>query len=178
MRKETRHRALDISAREIVLPYGESFLREGLRPTPFVPRLTPKNILLVDPDPVIVRDAESILHLLGHLEVCVDFNHARDRLVSNPPDLLVANIRLREYNGLHLVLRARPHTRSIVYATHHDAGLAREAQAAGAFYERSMRLASALVGYLSATLPPRDRRNLDLTDRRQFPRGGRRSSDL
>ena len=63
MRKETRHRAFDISAREIGLPYGESFLRAGLRPTPFVPRLTPKNILLVDPDRGTVTERDFIRHL-------------------------------------------------------------------------------------------------------------------
>jgi hypothetical protein len=56
--------------------------------------------------------------------------------------------------------------------------LAREAQSVGAFYEHSMRLAPALVSYLSATLPSRDRRNADRPDRRNLPRGGRRSSDL
>ncbi|PYR75055.1 MAG: hypothetical protein DMF87_21300 [Acidobacteria bacterium] len=173
MRKEIRN-----SAMEVMLPYHDPFLRLRQLPRPLTPRLAPKSILLVDPDPGAVRDAENLLRLLARVDVCVDFSHARDRLVSSPPDLLVANIRLREYNALHLVLRTCPQTRSVVYATHHDPVLAREAQSIGAFYERSMRLAPALVGYLTAALPPRDRRNSEAPDRRQFPRGGRRSSDL
>ena len=133
---------------------------------------------MVDPNPGGMGDAETILRLLARVDVCVDFKSARDLLVSSPPDLLVANIRLRQYNALHLVLRAAPQTRSIVYATHHDPVLALEAQKVGAFYEHSMRLAPALVGYLSASLPSSDRRNTDRPDRRNLPRGGRRSSDL
>jgi CheY-like chemotaxis protein len=137
-----------------------------------------KEVLLVDPNPGMMRAAEDLLRVLAHVHVCVDFSAARDRLISHPPQLLVANLRLREYNALHLVLRARPETRCIVYSAYDDVGLAREAQAAGAFYERLLRLPLALVGYLSAELPPRDRRNVEVPDRRQFPRGGRRSSDL
>jgi DNA-binding NtrC family response regulator len=175
---ETMPKEIRSSAMEIMLPYHDPFLRLRRLPRPLTPRLAPKSILLVDPDPGAVRDAENLLRLMARVEVCVNFNHARDRMLSRPPDLLVANIRLREYNALHLVIRACTQTRSIVYAAHHDPVLARDAQDIGAFYERSLRLASALVGYVTATLPPRDRRNTDMPDRRQFPRGGRRSGDL
>lgn len=178
MPKEIRTSAIRSSAMEIMLPYHDPFLRLRRLPRPLAPRLAPKSILLVDPDPGAVRDAENLLRLMARVEVCVNFNHARERLLNRPPDLLVANIRLREYNALHLVIRACPQTRCIVYAAHHDPVLARDAQDIGAFYERSLRLAPALVGYVSATLPPRDRRNTDAPDRRQFPRGGRRSGDM
>jgi CheY-like chemotaxis protein len=137
-----------------------------------------KEVLLVDPNPGIVSVAEDLLRLLARVHVCVDFNAARDRLISHPPRLLIANIRLREYNALHLVLRALPETRCIVYSAYDDAGLAREAQAAGAFYERQLRLPAALVGYLSGKLPARDRRDVEVSDRWKLPRGGRRSSDF
>jgi DNA-binding NtrC family response regulator len=168
----------DIWAKEIGYPYADTFLDEDRAPKPLVPHLAPRKVLLVDPNPDGMGDAEAILRLLARVDVCVDFSRARDQLMSSPPDLLVANIRLRKYNALHLVLRATPATKCIVYATHHDPVLARDAQTAGAFYEHSMRLAPALVGYLSATLPARDRRNADRPDRRNLPRGGRRSSDL
>jgi CheY-like chemotaxis protein len=137
-----------------------------------------KEVLLVDPNPGIVSVAEDLLRMFARVHVCVDFSAARDRLISHPPKLLIANIRLREYNALHLVLRAQPDTRCIVYSAYDDVGLAREAQAAGAFYERQLRLPAALVGYLSGKLPSHDRRNCEVPDRRQFPRGGRRSSDF
>jgi len=178
MRKEIRNRMLDIWAKEIGFPYVDTLIEEDFVPARVVPHLAPRRVLLVDPNPAAMSDAENILRLLAHVEVCVDFSSARSRLIASPPDLLVANIRLRDYNALHLVLRASAQTRCIVYATHHDPLLAREAQAAGAFYEHSMRLAPALVGYLSSPLPARDRRNAEQPDRRNLPRGGRRSSDL
>jgi PleD family two-component response regulator len=171
--------ALDMAAEEFELrDMTDSLLEQDLLPRPIGPRPGGKEVLLVDPNPGIVRAAEDLLRVLARVHVCVDFSAARDRLISHPPQLLVANIRLREYNALHLVLRARPKTRCIVYSAYDDVGLAREAQAAGAFYERQLVLAPALIGYLSAVLPPRDRRDVEVPDRRQFPRGGRRAYDL
>jgi len=72
---------------------------------------------------------------------------------------------------------ATPQTRCVVYSTYDDLVLAREVQAAGAFYERSNRMSRALAAYVHATLPPHDRRNVTALERRQIPRGGRRSTD-
>ena len=96
---------------------------------------------------------------------------------SRPPDLLVTNLRLLAYNGLHLVHMADGRTRCVVYSNYDDLVLAREVQAAGAFYERSTQLSRALAAYARAILPPRDRRNLTALDRRQTSRGGRRCTD-
>jgi DNA-binding NtrC family response regulator len=142
-----------------------------------VPVPAMKQILVVDPNAQYLNDAQRVLRLLGDVEVCADFTAARSRLIARPPDLLITNLRLQEYNGLHLVHLAKPQTRCIVYSTHDDPVLAREVQAAGAFYERPMRLARALSGYVQGVLPPTDRRNASLVDRRRFPRGGRRSAD-
>lgn len=136
-----------------------------------------KEILLVDPNMHSSGDALNVLRLLGDVEVCRDFAAARDRLLNQPPDILITNVRLHEYNGLHLVHLATPHTRCIVYSHHDDLVLAREVQAAGAFYERSMRLSRSLTGYVNGDLPTHDRRDVATIDRRRFPRGGRRSSD-
>ena len=136
-----------------------------------------KEILLVDPNMHSSGDALNVLRLLGDVEVCRDFAAARDRLLNQPPDILITNVRLHEYNGLHLVHLATPHTRCVVYSHHDDLVLAREVQAAGAFYERSMRLSRSLTGYVNGDLPTHDRRDVATIDRRRFPRGGRRSSD-
>lgn len=136
-----------------------------------------KEILLVDPNIHSSSDALNVLRLLGDVEVCRDFAAARDRLLNQPPDLLITNVRLHEYNGLHLVHLATPHTRCVVYSHHDDLVLAREVQAAGAFYERSMRLSRSLAGYVHGDLPTHDRRDVAVIDRRRFPRGGRRSCD-
>src|SRR5690242_8016317 len=59
-----------------------------------------------------------------------DFAAARKRLLTDPPDLLVTNIRLGAYNGLHLVHLAAANgfaTRTIVYTDSPDPVLLREA---------------------------------------------------
>ena len=137
-----------------------------------------KDILLVDPN--VSELLPALQHALGsaaQVEGCEEFRAARARLLSNPPDLLVTNLRLQDYNGLHLVILAPSKTRCIVYASKEDLVLAREVQAAGAFYERQSRLAFAIPSYLHTTLPPRDRRDVTALDRRRSSRGGRRSTD-
>jgi DNA-binding NtrC family response regulator len=138
-----------------------------------------KEILVVDSDARGLRAAQNALRFVADVDACADFQTARARLLLKPPDLLVTNLRLQAYNGLHLVhLAAGMPTRCIAYAEHDDLILVREVQATGAFYERSKRLPHALTAYVLATLPPHDRRRPAVIDRRQILRGGRRSTDL
>jgi DNA-binding NtrC family response regulator len=111
------------------------------------------------------------------VETCSDFRDARARLLARRPDLLVTNIRLDNHNGLHLVHLAAAHTMCIVYATDQDLPLAREAQAAGAFFVSRSRLADAVQSIVVAELPTRDRRTPSVVDRRATFRGGRRWID-
>ncbi len=137
-----------------------------------------RDILIVDPDPEALLAAQVAVQDFAEVEVCSDFRVARARLVSKPPDLLVTNLRLERFNGLHLVyVAAGSATRCLVYATKHDPVLAREVHSAGAFYERADRLPRVLAAYARAVLPPEDRRSLSVADRRSLPRGGRRCSD-
>src|SRR5438067_1837767 len=106
---------------------------------------------------------------------------ARSQLLADPPDLLVTNLRLGEYNGLHLVLLASAEqaiTRSVVHSNRPDPYLIREAQSLGAFFERTERLPQSLIGYLHFTLPEQDRREALRYDRRSLFRGGRRAADI
>ena len=138
-----------------------------------------KEILLVDPDPNELRAVQAALRLVADVEACTEFRTARTRLLTQPPDLLITNLRIQAYNGLHLVhLAAGTHTRCIVYSTYDDLVLAREAQAAGAFFEHPFRLPLVLQSYVNATLPRHDRRDLTTLDRRTAFRGGRRCSDV
>ena len=138
-----------------------------------------KEILLVDPDPKGLRALKSALRLVADIDAFTDFRSARTRLFNQPPDLLITNLRLKAYNGLHLVhLATGMRTRCIVYSIYDDLMLAREVQAAGAFFEHSVRLPLVLQSYVNATLPEHDRRDLTTLDRRTAFRGGRRSSDL
>jgi DNA-binding NtrC family response regulator len=135
-----------------------------------------KRALLVDTEITGVVAVEAALRLVADVEVCPDFQSARARLLQDPPDLLITNLRLGAYNGLHLVLlAAATRTRCIVFSTHHDIGLAREVQAVGAFFELPVRLSQVLESYLNATLPQHDRR--DITKLGQRLSGGRRCTD-
>lgn len=137
-----------------------------------------KEILLVDSSAASLRAVQNTLRLVADVNACSDFKSARSRLQVKPPDLLITNLRLQAYNGLHLVhLAAGLPTRCIAYAEEDDLLLVREVQAAGAFYERSKRLLHALTAYVHATLPPHDRRTPTVLDRREIVRGGRRCTD-
>jgi DNA-binding NtrC family response regulator len=137
-----------------------------------------RDVLIVDPDPWALLAAQKALQSVAEVETCSEFRVARARVATRPPDLLVTNLRLEKFNGLHLVyLAAGTSTRCIVYATHHDVVLAHEALAAGAFYERADRLPRVLASYVQTMLPARDRRSLSVFDRRSVARGGRRCLD-
>ena len=120
---------------------------------------------------------------MADVEGYCDFSAARARFLAQPADFLVTNLRLRAYNGLHLVylaatLASAAGTRSIVYDEQSDISLLREAQSAGAFVDSANRLYHALPAYVTSTLPTRDRRDVRLADRRLTFRGGRRAADV
>ncbi len=122
---------------------------------------------------------------MAEVEVCTEFSIARARLFEvPPPDLLVTNLRLGPFNGLHLVFLAQSAnlpTTCLTYGAQTnptDVALAREAQLAGAFYEASFKLLHALPAYIKGELPDRDRRDPMRSDRRSSFRGGRRATDV
>jgi DNA-binding NtrC family response regulator len=136
---------------------------------------------LVEPDARTVRALEAALQGVAATAICADYATARQCLFDTLPDLLVTNLRLQAFNGLHLVYLARvisPNTICVVYQTHNDIGLARMVQAAGAFYERTECLPAAIAAYLERDLPTRDRRDPANSDRRLDFRGGRRAADF
>ena len=145
-----------------------------------VVRHVPPVVLLVEPNSGIWSALRRRLEAVATVITCATFGQARRALLVEPyQEVLMTNLRLREYNGLHLVLlaAATKQTRSVVYDTAGDLGLAREAQRLGAFYEYGTRIADALPAYACATLPAWDRRDATLRDRRSLSRGGRRASD-
>jgi DNA-binding NtrC family response regulator len=141
----------------------------------------PPHVLLVEPDETARSVLQTAASAFAHIESHGRFETARARVCHRSFDLLVTNVRLDAYNGLHLVyLRAYSPgpPRAIVYSDKHDLGLAREAQRAGAFYEIHECLPVTLVAYLHQALPARDRRDPVSRDRRNIFRGGRRCWDL
>ena len=141
--------------------------------------MPPLRVLFVDPSAdTVVTTIRQVLKGVAEVDPCADFVGAKSRLLAARPDVLITNLRLRSYNGLHLVLfAATSATKSLVFAENHDVVLAREAQRLGAFYERASRLPFSLPAFISATVPDRDRRDVAMTDRRMVFRGGRRVTD-
>ena len=139
-----------------------------------------KRILLVEPDDVTRGILEGAAASVAFVESHRRFESARATLLRDPFDLLVANVRLGAYNGLHLVYLSSSSLvgpRAIVYSRERDTGLAREVQRAGAFYEIGAHLPLTLASYLRGTLPSRDRRDPAAPDRRTRLGGGRRCRD-
>jgi DNA-binding NtrC family response regulator len=141
-----------------------------------------KSILFVDPDPEVRNLARRALESVSSIELCADFEKARERCLTDAPDLLITNIRLAAHNGLHLVHLLRSSsasTRCVVYATEADVGLAREIQEFGALVIWVPQMGLSLQALANAAeLPERDRREPGCLDRRRRYRGGRRSTDV
>lgn len=140
-----------------------------------------KRLLLIEPDAAVSQWLRPTVERLARATICGDFLSARSQLLSDAPDILVTNLRLGEYNGLHLLLLATSDggvTRSVVYSDRPDPYLIREAQTLGGFFERTERLPHALAGYMYFPLPERDRREAYRYDRRSAFRGGRRGADV
>lgn len=146
-----------------------------------VSSVAPHRALIVDYDPHVSAEVAGIVESAGYFVVRhSEFEHARRELREHPPALLIANMRLGAFNGIHLAHLARfakPDVRVVIYADPHDPTLAREAQAAGAFYERGGFIAISLPALLRTNLPDQDRRGSITIDRRTTFRGGRRTTD-
>jgi DNA-binding NtrC family response regulator len=137
--------------------------------------------LLVEQDHAFLTELGEVTERSGYESVrCGTFESARESLRTRLPDAVVTNIRLGMFNGIHLIYLStvvRPDIRAVVYSSLEDPVLVREAQRACAFYERQRLVLSSLPNYLTASLPSRDRRDVQVLDRRQAFRGGRRATD-
>jgi hypothetical protein len=138
-------------------------------------------VLLIEPDDRWSLRLRDVVLRLTRLTVCQDFPSARRRLLLQPFAFVITNIRLEAYNGLQLVYIAHdtnPRCSALAYTDAPDVWLAREAQRARAFYERRDHLLVTLPGFLTARLPPADRRDPARPDRRSSARtAGRRAWD-
>ena len=139
-----------------------------------------QRVLIAEPDGALRARLRKAVRERAQIDGDSDFLTARTHLLSRPYDWLVTNLRLDQYNGLHLVYlagAAKLSARFLVYADQRDVELAREAQRAGAFFESRHRVHLALAAYLRGTLPAQDRRNPAMRDRRAIPCGSRRCTD-
>jgi two-component system response regulator RegA len=99
---------------------------------------TTVSALVVDPT---LSDALSVASALTKFQFQITlaetFVKGKERLGTRPPDVLITDIRLGEYNGLHLVLRAstqRPGIAAIVLSSTLDEVLRADAESMGATF--------------------------------------------
>lgn len=94
-------------------------------------------VLVVDDEPAWVQPTLEVLERAGYTaRSAPSFPAALEALASFKPDLLITDIRLREYNGLHLLVRSRadhPRMASLVVSGFEDPLLAQDARREGAF---------------------------------------------
>lgn len=96
----------------------------------------PVRVLLVDTNHD--SETERVLRSAGHFVTrAFGFEEAKRWLRFAPQDLLMTDVRLGAYNGLHLVMRAHaehPGMPAVVVDAGHDPVFEREVNAAGAMY--------------------------------------------
>lgn len=114
-----------------------------------------RNVLLVAPTP---RLAATLISWLAEKDfsptLVTSFNAAKDRL-EDRPSLLISEIRLGEYNGLHLAVHARALGIPTIVIGDMDPVLKREAEQLAAVYMTYDLDRAELFGVLSK-LPPMD----------------------
>ena len=139
------------------------------------------SVLIVEPDAFISRRLKEACGALARVTSCSDFPSGRERLMVEQPNFLVTNLRLNEYNGLHLLFLTQAEERTthcIIHTSRPDFSLVQEAQKLGAVFEWTERLPYALHQYLQSPWPQADRRTPHRIDRRRLFRGGRRAPDV
>jgi DNA-binding response OmpR family regulator len=146
-----------------------------LPPDSLLPAMGTVSALIVERSMADALPAVTMLGATGfHVTLAETFAKAKERLSSRPPSVLITDVRLGEYNGLHLVLRGkslRPDMAAIVLSDAADPVLQADAEAMGAtfvvkpvtprdFCAAVMRtLARASRGQTAPIRPPFERRS-------------------
>jgi len=95
----------------------------------------PVHVLVVAPTPAIAQTVTSrLVDLRVNVTLVTSFDEARQGLRDSIPDLLISEVRLGEFNGLHLALRARSQGVRTIVLGDNDQVTRREAAALGADY--------------------------------------------
>ncbi len=139
-----------------------------------------KRVLLVEPDQALAGRLYEAIRSVAEVHLHPQFETARTHLLTMPFDFVITNLRLKAFNGLHLVhlaAAAQLPARALVYTDEYNPALAKEIQRSGAFYEPKEALIHAIGVYLQSALPTQDRRNPSVRDRRHDDRSGRRCWD-
>ena len=114
-----------------------------------------KRVLIVDDEAQVLSTLAAFVTRAGFtVETATKFEDAKRLLTTDPPDILVTDVRLGPYNGLQLVLlmrEARPEGRIVVLSAFDDPTLRQEASRYQAEYILKPLSGQALIERLSAT---------------------------
>ena len=93
---------------------------------------------VVDDDKLVSALVATWLSRAGYdVKTCSTFAEAKRRILADSPPVLVVDVRLEGFNGIHLAILARqlnPDTRIVVLSGYDDPVLRRDAVALGATY--------------------------------------------
>lgn len=95
------------------------------------------SVLLVDVGKTPSAAIDALRALKFRVETAAGFEAALDRVLLDPPDAIVTELRLGAFNGLHLIMRLRGHCPdvvAVVYTAFPDPVLERQAHQMGATY--------------------------------------------
>ena len=110
-------------------------------------------IMFIGPEPEGRPAMVDALRGLGFtLAIADDFHEAKRVLAAQPPDLLVTHVRLGEYNGLHLALKADAAGVPCIVMGPDDVVLRKDAESLHAIYLTTLSR-DTLVNVLSRLLP-------------------------
>jgi DNA-binding NtrC family response regulator len=112
-----------------------------------------KSVVVVDDDQASLQSLECWLIDAGYDVVSSPrFEDARAYLANHTPDILLADVRLGEFNGLQLALFVKgehPHVVAIVFYDYEDPVLAEEAARCGARFVRRPETSAGLMECLA-----------------------------
>jgi DNA-binding response OmpR family regulator len=95
----------------------------------------PLHVLVVAPTPTLAQSVTSrLLDMRLNVTLVSSFKAASQGLREAAPDLLISEVKLGEFNGLHLALRARSRGISTIVLGDGDQVIKRDAAALGAEY--------------------------------------------
>jgi hypothetical protein len=139
------------------------------------------SLLIVDPD-WHITDALALeaRKCWGGVTTHSSFEKAYEAIRMRRPLMVVAHAVIGKSQGVHLAqaaIRANTLAHSVIYGSLSDLVFARTAFNRHVFFERQAFVQHSLPRYLTAVLPPIDRREVRVVDRRTTFRGGRRASD-
>jgi DNA-binding NtrC family response regulator len=119
-----------------------------------------QKILVLEDDAAVAAVYAEVLRAAGHdVVVCESFEAARDELRRRPPDALLTDVRVGEYNGLQLALMFRsasPGGTVVVVSGHDDPVIRQEAARIGAEFMLKPPDFAALAGRFGRPAGPSD----------------------